>query len=56
MSNYRSVQSQDRWIHENIFKEYSNGYFVELSALDGITNSNTYFFEKELNCKGVLGD
>jgi len=29
-------------------------YFVEFGARDGILNSNTYFFEKELGWRGVL--
>ena len=54
MSNYKSAQGQDKWINKYIFKNMKNGYFVELGALDGITNSNTYFFEKELKWKGCL--
>lgn len=34
--------------------DYDNGYFVELGANDGITQSNTLFFERERNWRGLL--
>ena len=36
------------------FVNYDNGFFVELGANDGITQSNTLFFEKFRNWRGVL--
>ena len=33
---------------------YKNGFFVELGANDGIRQSNTFYFEKNLNWNGVL--
>jgi len=36
------------------FKNYCNGVYVELGALDGLTYSNTYVFNKGLNWNGVL--
>ena len=37
-----------------IFKNKKNGFYVELGANDGITQSNTFFFEKYLNWTGIL--
>jgi ribosomal protein L21E len=34
--------------------EYKNGYFVELGANDGISQSNTLYLEKYLGWRGVL--
>lgn len=33
---------------------YENGFYIELGANDGINQSNTYYFEKYKNWKGVL--
>lgn len=44
---------QDKYLHNKFFKNKRNGVFVEIGAHDGISLSNTYFFEKELNWTGV---
>lgn len=36
------------------YLNFNNGFFVELGANDGIKESNTYYFEKNLNWKGIL--
>lgn len=36
------------------YVNFNNGFYVELGANDGITQSNTYFFEKYKGWKGVL--
>ena len=36
------------------YLNFDNGFFVELGANDGIKESNTYYFEKNLNWKGIL--
>jgi FkbM family methyltransferase len=33
---------------------YDSGYFVELGANDGLSQSNTYYFEKERGWRGLL--
>ena len=36
------------------FINYQNGFYIEMGAHDGIINSNTYYYEKNLNWKGIL--
>lgn len=36
------------------YLDFDGGFYVELGANDGITQSNTYYFEKERNWRGVL--
>jgi hypothetical protein len=36
------------------YLNYENGYFVELGANDGLRISNTLYFEKYKNWKGIL--
>lgn len=36
------------------YLNFENGYYIELGANDGITASNTLYFEKYKNWKGVL--
>jgi FkbM family methyltransferase len=50
---YKSQIRQDEYISKFIFNEKKNGFFIELGAVDGITNSNTYYFEKVLGWKGL---
>lgn len=53
IEGYFSQKGQDKFIHENIFNNKKNGFFVEIGAHDGISFSNTYFFEKYLNWTGI---
>lgn len=50
---YFSQKGQDRLLNEIIFKNKKNGTFIEIGAHDGISFSNTYFFEKNLNWSGI---
>lgn len=50
---YYSQYQQDRFLNENIFHNKQNGVFVEIGAHDGISYSNTYYFEKNLNWRGL---
>jgi FkbM family methyltransferase len=50
---FYSKYGQDRYLFENFFKGKKSGVFVDIGAQDGITNSNTFFLEKELNWNGV---
>ncbi len=49
---YFGQYKQDKYLNK-IFKNKSNGVFVDIGAHDGITFSNSYFFEKEKNWKGI---
>ncbi len=45
---------QDQYIYEEFFKNRNSpGTFIEVGADDGLRFSNTLFFEKELNWKGL---
>ena len=50
---YHSEHGQDMWLEENVFKGRQGGVFVEFGALDGTTTSNTLFFERERNWRGL---
>ena len=43
---FYSQYGQDKFWFENFFKEKNNGFYLDIGAHDGITLSNTYFFEK----------
>lgn len=49
---YYSQFEQDKFLHENFFKNKFDGFFIDIGAHDGITGNNTYFFEK-LGWSGV---
>ena len=53
-NNSKSQFGQDKILDEQIFKGKTNGFFVEVGALDGYGASNTYFFEKERNWSGII--
>jgi FkbM family methyltransferase len=53
-NNSKSQIQQDIILDQQIFKEKSNGVFVEVGALDGFGASNTWFFEMERNWSGLL--
>jgi len=37
-----------------VFKNKSNGYYVEVGALDGVVNSQSFIFEKVLGWDGII--
>ena len=51
--DYYSQIGQDKYINEKIFRGMENGFFVDIGAHDGITFSNSYFFENHKNWKGI---
>ena len=53
MKTYYSLDSIDKILEEK-FLDYDNGYFIELGGNDGVTQSNTYYFEKFRGWHGLL--
>jgi FkbM family methyltransferase len=58
-NEFRSQSREDVWLWENIFEklphnESLGGTFLEIGGLDGVQFSNTYFFEKKLDWRGIL--
>lgn len=51
--DYSSEAGQDKFIGETLFKGKTNGIFVEIGGYDGVTGSNTLFFEKFRQWKGI---
>lgn len=50
---YYSQCGQDKFLKEMLFKDKSEGFFIDIGAHNGIYFSNTYFFEKSLNWVGL---
>ena len=50
---YFSQSGQDRFIEKNFFDGKKDGVFVDIGGYDGITGSNTLFFEKLRDWKGI---
>jgi len=49
---YYSQIGQDKYVYENVYKSNKkDGYFLDIGAYDGVTFSNTLFFE-QLGWKG----
>ena len=51
--NYYSQYGQDEYLDSSIFNKKENGIFLDIGAYDGKRLSNTCFFEKERNWKGI---
>ena len=49
---YYSQFGQDQFVHKTFFQEKTKGYFVDIGAHDGVTFSNSKFFE-ELGWEGI---
>lgn len=49
---YYGQYQQDKYL-DQLFKKKTKGVFVDIGAHDGITFSNSLFFEKERNWKGI---
>jgi FkbM family methyltransferase len=51
--NYFSQSGQDKIIKNHFFRDYKNGFFIEIGAFDGLEGSNCFHFEKFLDWKGI---
>jgi FkbM family methyltransferase len=45
---------QDVHVVNNIYKNKRNGYFIEVGAYDGVTDSNTFLMESDYGWKGIV--
>jgi FkbM family methyltransferase len=50
---FHSQFQQDEYLEKNIFKGYSNGFFMDVGAHDGVSLNNTLYFEKNNNWTGI---
>ena len=53
VEQYKSQEGQDKWANEHVFHGLTGGVFVDLGCYDGVTYSNTWYFERVLNWTGV---
>ncbi len=51
-SKYHSINDLDKKIEK--YLDHDNGFFIELGANDGVNQSNTLYFERHRNWKGIL--
>lgn len=51
---YFSQSGQDKFLNDEVLKHRTGGVFLELGGYDGLTGSNSLFFEKELGWTGLL--
>jgi FkbM family methyltransferase len=50
--DYNAIDNLDKKLKQFLY--YKNGFYIECGANDGINQSNTWYFEKKLNWRGVL--
>jgi FkbM family methyltransferase len=50
---YQSQMGQDMFLNRWFFKNRGPGFFIDVGAFDGILGSNTAYFEKHLQWKGI---
>ena len=50
---FSSQSGQDKYLHDTFFRDVCRGTFVELGMLDGLKFSNTLFFERNMQWRGI---
>lgn len=50
---YHGHEGQDAFVHQTFFADKRDGVFVDIGAYDGVTWSNSLFFERELGWRGL---
>ena len=50
---YYSQCGQDKYLNEQVFRNKQHGVFIDIGAHDGISFSNSYYFEKYLGWTGI---
>lgn len=53
LPSHNSQFGQDEYLDQTIFNNKRFGFFVDVGAYDGVTLSNTLFFEKHRQWKGI---
>lgn len=53
MNNYVSQFQQDKFLDRVVFDQKDKGFFIDIGAHDGVTISNTLYFEKKKNWDGI---
>jgi FkbM family methyltransferase len=53
MEKYFSQFGQDEYLDKKIFKKREKGFFIDIGAHDGITYSNSLFFERYRKWAGI---
>jgi FkbM family methyltransferase len=48
-----SDRGQDQWVINEVFSGKTEGFFLELGAADGFSESNTYVLEKRYHWRGI---
>ena len=51
---YNAINQIDKKVKK--YLNYRNGFYIECGAFDGVNQSNTWYFEKELNWNGILSN
>jgi len=52
-SKYYSQEGQDTLVYSLFFNNTKNRFFLDIGAHDGVSFSNTFFFETHLDWKGI---
>lgn len=52
-ANFQSQYGQDKFVYTQFFQHKKDGTFVDIGAHDGVSKSNTYFFERTLGWQGI---
>lgn len=52
-NGFQGQYLQDKYVYENFFADYRGGTFIDIGAHDGVSLSNTLFFEKEMGWSGL---
>jgi len=53
LPKYFSNSGQDKYMYEHFFKNKRHGVFVDIGAHNGVEQSNSFFFEKQLDWTGI---